>query len=182
MLTACNSLIFQSRPTLALPETVADACSKRQKLRRPKGAEKGCWRWRGSAGLSLYAIADHFSGTFLALAFFGHSIIILWAIGPEYGAAVLKLVSTLGGDRDFDPETIEILVDAFDEAWKAVQASGTLFTSERYVEIARQALAKSIIEDATRGERDQHKLSQSALLKLAQSNLKVRPPPPFQNP
>ena len=107
---------------------------------------------------------------------------MLWAIGPEYGAAVLKLVSTLGVDRDFDPETIQILVDALDEAWKAVQASGTLFTSERYVEIARQALAKSIIEDATRGERDQHKLSQSALLKLAQSNLKVRPPPPFQNP
>ena len=98
------------------------------------------------------------------------------------GAAVLKLVSTLGSDRAFDPETIQILVDAFDEAWKSVQATGTTFTSERYLEIARQTLAKSIIEEATRGERDPHKLSQSALLKLTQSNLKVRPPPPFRNP
>jgi hypothetical protein len=94
---------------------------------------------------------------------------------------VLKLVSALGADRVFDPETIQILVDAFDEAWKSVQASETAFISERYVEIARQILAKSIIEDATRGEHDQHTLSQSALVKLAQANLKVRPPPPFQN-
>jgi hypothetical protein len=95
---------------------------------------------------------------------------------------VLRLVSALGADRVFDPETIQTLVDAFDEAWKAVQASGTPFVSERSVEIARQILAKSIIEDATRGKRDQHELSQSALVKLAQSNLKVRPPPHLQNP
>ena len=95
---------------------------------------------------------------------------------------MLRLVSALGADRVFDPETIQILVDAFDEAWKAVQASGTPFVSERSVEIARQILAKSIIDDATRGNRDLHELSQSALLKLAQSNLKVRPSPPFQNP
>ena len=95
---------------------------------------------------------------------------------------MLKLVSTLGADRVFDPETIQILVNAFDEAWKNVQASGSPFISERSVEIARQILAKSIIEDATRGERDQRELCRSALAKLAQSNLKVRPPPPFQNP
>ena len=95
---------------------------------------------------------------------------------------MLRLVSALGADRVFDPETIQILVDAFDAAWKTVQASGTPFVSERSVEIARQILAKSIIEDATRGKRDQQELSQSALVKLAQSNLKVRPPPPFQNP
>ncbi len=103
-------------------------------------------------------------------------------LGRTTGAAVLRLVSALGADRVFDPETIQILVNAFDEAWKTVQASGTPFVSERSVEIARQILAKSIIDDATRGKRDLHELSQSALLKLAQSNLKVRPPPPFQNP
>ena len=46
---------------------------------------------------------------------------------------MLKLVSTLWADRVFDPETIQILVDAFDEAWKSVQASETSFVSERYV-------------------------------------------------
>lgn len=82
------------------------------------------------------------------------------------GAAMLKLVSTLGADRDFD--AIQILVVAFDDAWKVVQASGAPFASERYVEIARGILAKSTIDEATRGERDRHKLSQSALLKPAQ--------------
>lgn len=86
---------------------------------------------------------------------------------------MLKLVSTLGADRDFD--AIQILVVAFDDAWKVIQASGAPFASERYVEIARGILAKSTIDEATRGERDQHKLSQSALLKPAQSNLKGKP-------
>jgi hypothetical protein len=88
---------------------------------------------------------------------------------------MLKLVSTLGADRTFDPETLQILVDAFDEAWKTVQVSGTPFVSERYIETARQILAKSIIDDATHGQRDPHELSQSALLKLAQSNLRGKP-------
>ncbi len=95
---------------------------------------------------------------------------------------MLKLVSKLGADRVFDPETIKILVDAFDEAWKTIQESAIPFASERSMEIARQILAKNIIDDATHGERNPHALSQSALLKLAQSNPKVRPPPPFQNP
>jgi hypothetical protein len=72
--------------------------------------------------------------------------------------------------RAFDPETIQILIAAFDEAWKAVQASSVPFRSERYVDFARQILAKNIIDDATHGQRDQHELTQSALLKLAQAN------------
>ena len=121
-------------------------------------------------------------GTFLAFGSFAHRVIMLGTTGPGAAATVLKLVSALGADRVFDPETIQILVGAFDEAWKTVQASATPFTSERSTETARQILAKSIIDDATHGERDPRALSQSALLKLAQSNPKVRPPPPFQNP
>lgn len=95
---------------------------------------------------------------------------------------MLKLVSTLVADKVFDPETSQTLVDVFNHAWNAVQTSGTTFTSEQYVEIARQILAKSIVEDAARGERDPHELCQSALLKLAQSNLKGRSRAPLQNP
>ena len=79
---------------------------------------------------------------------------------------MLKLVSTLGADRVFDPETIQILVGAFDEAWKTVQASATHFVSERHVEIARQIIAKSIIDDAARGKHDQHELAHTALVKF----------------
>jgi hypothetical protein len=88
---------------------------------------------------------------------------------------VLKLVSELAADRVFDPETIQILVAAFDEAWQAVQTSGAYFASERQVEKTRLSLAKSIIDDATHGGRDPHELSQAALLKLAQSDLKAAP-------
>jgi hypothetical protein len=92
--------------------------------------------------------------------------------GRGEGVAMRKLVSTLGADGVFDPETIEILVRAFEDAWKAVQTSGAPFAEERYVEIARQVLAKSIIGDARRGELDPQQLTQSALLVLAKSNLK----------
>ena len=34
---------------------------------------------------------------------------------------MLKLFSALGADRVFDPERIQVLVGAFDEAWKSVQ-------------------------------------------------------------
>jgi hypothetical protein len=98
---------------------------------------------------------------------------------------VLKLVSTLGRDRAFDPETIEILVAALEEAWKAVPTSDASVGSERYVESAREILAQSIIDDATRGERGQHTLAHSALLKLAHSNLAGKPhidPRNYPNP
>jgi hypothetical protein len=98
-------------------------------------------------------VADH-----VGRAFFGLGAPLAWCHSAkgytprEKGAAVLKLVSTLGADRDFDPETLLILVGAFDDAWKAVETSGAPFASERYAETARQILAKSIIDDATRGQ------------------------------
>ena len=84
-----------------------------------------------------------------------------------------KLVSTLGADGVFDPETIQILVGAFDSAWASVQTSGSPLTSERYSEIARQILAKNIIENAKTGERNQHLLTQSALFILAKTDLEA---------
>ena len=80
-----------------------------------------------------------------------------------------KLVSALGADGVFDPETIHILVGAFDAAWEAVQTSGA---PTGYIEFVRQILAKSIIENAKHGERNQHLLTQSALLILAKTSLK----------
>jgi hypothetical protein len=85
---------------------------------------------------------------------------------------VRKLVGALGADGVFDPETIHILVGAFDAAWEAVQTSGAPVASERYIEFVRQILAKNIIENAKHGERNQHLLTQSALLILAKTNLK----------
>jgi len=91
----------------------------------------------------------------------------------------------LGGRRDaqvyqgfrsgcgiFDPDTVHILIGAFDDAWASLLNSGAPFAAENHSETARDILAKHIIEAAKKGERDQHKLSEDALLQLARPNLK----------
>jgi hypothetical protein len=70
----------------------------------------------------------------------------------------------------FGPDEIRILVAAFDEAWKAVQASGAIFDTKAKADTARAILAKHIIAAAKDGEYDQVRLRDGALLALAQSN------------
>ena len=72
----------------------------------------------------------------------------------------------------FDPPTVHILIGAFDDAWTSLQNSGAPFAAENYAERAREILAKHIIESAKNGERDQHTLSEGALLQLTRTNLK----------
>ena len=76
----------------------------------------------------------------------------------------------------FDPDDIRILVDAFDKAWEAVQASGAIFDTK--ADTARAILAKHIIAAAQDGERDEGRLRDGALVALAQSNLSSAPRPP----
>jgi hypothetical protein len=80
---------------------------------------------------------------------------------------------TSNAEGVFDPEAINILVDAFDDAWQSLIASGAPFAEERYRDKARLILAKHIIELARLGERDKKRLTESALLELARSNLKT---------
>lgn len=89
--------------------------------------------------------------------------------------AVLKLLEEHGGDAAFAPEDVRILVAAFDAAWRSLEKSGVHLGSERRVELTRQVLATHIIEMAKRGERDQRRLREDALLHLAQSNLRSAP-------
>jgi hypothetical protein len=72
----------------------------------------------------------------------------------------------------FDDDEVNILTRAFDEAWKAVEASEVCFTSETYEHAARELLALRIIEIAQLGERDPNRLRDDALLFLARTNLK----------
>ncbi len=88
---------------------------------------------------------------------------------------MLSLVRRLGADGAFDPETIQILVAAFDAALDSVQTSGSPFASEKNIEITRRILAKSIIQSAKHRERNQHLLTQSALFILAKTNLNCLP-------
>jgi hypothetical protein len=79
------------------------------------------------------------------------------------------------GDDVFDPGTVSILMAAFDSAWQSIKNSGAQL-SEKQSELVRATLAKYIIEQARQGELDQVRLRDGALLHLAQSNLRNRPP------
>ena len=72
----------------------------------------------------------------------------------------------------FDPETVALLVGAFDDAWESLLSSGAPFAQERYQETAREIIAKHIIGLGRLGERDRRRLTESALLELSRVNLK----------
>jgi hypothetical protein len=73
------------------------------------------------------------------------------------------------GNTCFDPEAVETLSAAFDDAWAKIKQSGSTFARPAYERGAREVLAKCIIELAQRGERDRRHLSESALAFLAQN-------------
>lgn len=88
------------------------------------------------------------------------------------------MLTNLRDDVDtgsFDPDAIRILVASLDDAWRSLKTSGASLTSDKRIEFARTILAKRIIESARRGERDKRRLSEDALLALAQSNLRDAP-------
>jgi hypothetical protein len=72
-------------------------------------------------------------------------------------------------NSSFDPEAVEVLSAAFEDAWAKLKQSGSTFTRPAYELGAREVLAKYIIEMAQRGERDRRHLSESALKFLAQN-------------
>jgi hypothetical protein len=85
---------------------------------------------------------------------------------------MLRLIAKLGEQGTFGPEEVRILVAAFDAAWTSVKSSGAPFSEERYTEIGREILAKAIIQAAKLGERNEHNLTDGALLALSKVNLR----------
>jgi hypothetical protein len=74
----------------------------------------------------------------------------------------------------FDPDAIRILTTAFDNAWQRLQNSGVL-DADHQSEQARNTLAKYIIAQARKGERDERRLREGALLQYTRSNLRNSP-------
>jgi hypothetical protein len=66
----------------------------------------------------------------------------------------------------FDPETVTILSDALDEAWRRVEDDKTAYKVDGHAMEAREMLAKSIVDMAQRGERDPQRLVLGALARL----------------
>lgn len=63
----------------------------------------------------------------------------------------------------FEPETIEFLVSVYETAWRRVEQSGSKLASPAYRRAAQELLAKRIIENAQRGERDANVLADDAV-------------------
>jgi hypothetical protein len=64
----------------------------------------------------------------------------------------------------FNAEAIRTLVDAFDEAWQSVRASGGVANA---TDAAREVIATYFVEAALLGERDRRRLCDGALKHLA---------------
>lgn len=80
----------------------------------------------------------------------------------------MSIVPLLGA-ASFDPEAIEILSAAFDDAWERIKQSGSALARPAYERGAREVLAKCIIEMAQRGERDRRVLADAAVKYLAKN-------------
>ena len=78
-------------------------------------------------------------------------------------AEVLKLVR----EAAFTPETIQILADALDEAWKRLGQSGSRLARPAYSRAMREVVAKRIIEMAQRGVEGREALVADALRFIA---------------
>jgi hypothetical protein len=78
-------------------------------------------------------------------------------------AEVLKLFR----EAAFTPETIQILADALDEAWKRLGQSGSRLARPAYSRAMREVVAKRIIEMAQRGVEDREALVADALRFIA---------------
>jgi hypothetical protein len=72
----------------------------------------------------------------------------------------------------FDPESIQILSDAFEDAWQSLHTSGTTLHLGGQEEQTSEMLARYIIELAKLGETDPHRLRDAALAHLAEANIR----------
>jgi hypothetical protein len=66
-------------------------------------------------------------------------------------------------ETSFDPETINLLSGAFENAWRRVQATGNRLARPGYANVMREVMAKYILNLAQHGERDEAELSDGAV-------------------
>ena len=73
-----------------------------------------------------------------------------------------RLYNPALSNASFDPETLTLLSDAFEDAWLKPRTSGNRLARPTYAGVMREVMAKHIIHSAQRGERDVIVLSSGA--------------------
>jgi hypothetical protein len=75
-------------------------------------------------------------------------------------ATILGLVRR---DAAFDPEAVEVLAAAFEEAWERLVKSQSECTRPAYARAMREVVARRIIDLAGRGVKNQQELAEGAI-------------------
>jgi hypothetical protein len=78
-----------------------------------------------------------------------------------------QIVPFIRSNAAFDPETINILSTAFENAWHRIETSNSRAARPAYSGAMREVVARHIIDMAQSGEREPIKLSNSAVEFLA---------------
>jgi hypothetical protein len=63
----------------------------------------------------------------------------------------------------FDPEAVQVLASALDDAWARIEKTGSQFARPAYSRVMREVVAKRIIEMALRGVKHQETLAADAV-------------------
>jgi len=63
----------------------------------------------------------------------------------------------------FDPELIDVMASALDDAWNRIEKSGSRFVRPGYARVMREVVAKRIIETAQKGVKDPIELADDAV-------------------
>ncbi len=71
----------------------------------------------------------------------------------------------------FEPEIVDILSGALEEAWRSARASNAPIATDD-CSAARETLARAIIELALTGERNRQRLVEHALLQLSRWSMR----------
>lgn len=77
--------------------------------------------------------------------------------------ATIEIPKSVQPAAVFDPESIQVLVSALDDAWNRIEKSGSWFARPAYSRAMREVIAKRIIEMAQQGVKDPHRLADDAL-------------------
>ena len=81
--------------------------------------------------------------------------------------SMVEILKFARPETAFDPESIQVLASALDEAWSRIEQSGSQFARPAYSRVMREVIAKRMIEIAQQGVRDQQILVDDAMRFLA---------------
>jgi hypothetical protein len=86
------------------------------------------------------------------------------------------MAQVIPSDASFDPETVNLLSDAFEQAWRKVQTSGNRLARPGYANVMREVMAKHIFNLAEYGERETRANSAIAHSVFSPRTTRRRPP------